>query len=56
MVIGLSGVKFGLLYYYVRNFLQFDWLRAVVFQLNLKCLHVKVTVSMALQKISHVAV
>jgi len=25
------------------NFLQFDWLRAVVFQLNLKYLHVKIT-------------
>ena len=25
--------------------LQFDWLRAVVFQLNLKYLHVKTTVS-----------
>ena len=25
------------------KFLQFDWLRALVFQLNLKCLHVKIT-------------
>ena len=25
------------------KFLQFDWLRAAVFQLNLKCLHVKIT-------------
>ena len=25
------------------NFLQFNWLRAVVFQLNLKYLHVKIT-------------
>ena len=25
------------------NFLQSDWLRAVVFQLNLKYLHVKIT-------------
>ena len=25
------------------EFLQFDWLRAVVFQLNLKYLHVKIT-------------
>ena len=25
------------------KFLQFDWLRAVVFQVNLKCLHVKIT-------------
>ena len=28
------------------KFQQFDWLRAVVFQLNLKYLHVKITVSM----------
>ena len=26
-----------------KKFLQFDWLRAVVFQLNLKYLHVKIT-------------
>ena len=26
-----------------RKLLQFDWLRAVVFQLNLKYLHVKIT-------------
>ena len=25
------------------KFLQFDWLRAVVFQFNLKYLHVKIT-------------
>ena len=31
------------LHYYMRNFLQFDWLRAVVFQLFLKYLHVKIT-------------
>ena len=29
--------------YQVRKFLQFDWLRAVVFQLDLKYLHVKIT-------------
>ena len=34
---------FAILYYYMRIFLQFDWLRAVVFQLNLKNLHVKIT-------------
>ena len=28
------------------KFLQFDWLRAEVFQLNLKYLHVKITVTM----------
>ena len=27
----------------LEEFLQFDWLRAVVFQLNLKYLHVKIT-------------
>ena len=27
------------------KFLQFDWLRADVFQLNLKYLHVKITVT-----------
>ena len=32
--------KFILLH---EKFLQFDWLRAVVFQLNLKYLHVKIT-------------
>ena len=26
-----------------KKFLQFDWLRAVVYQLNLKYLHVKIT-------------
>ena len=35
--------QFMLLY---EKFLQFDWLRAVVFKLNLKYLHVKITVSM----------
>ena len=34
------------LYYYLRNFF---WLRAVVFQLNLKYLHVKITVTMVIQ-------
>ena len=28
---------------YHEKFLQFDWLRAVVFQFNLKYLHVKIT-------------
>ena len=31
------------------KFLQFDWLRAEVFQLNLKYLHVKITVTMVTQ-------
>ena len=30
------------------KFLQFDWLRADTFQLNLKYLHVKVTVTMVI--------
>ena len=38
------------------KFLQFDRLRVVVFQVNLKYLHVKITVSMALEKNFHVAV
>ena len=31
------------LYTVHEKFLQFDWLRAVIFQLNLKYLHVKIT-------------
>ena len=32
------------LYHYMKNFCKlFDWLRAVVFQLNLKYLHMKIT-------------
>ena len=31
------------------KFLSFDWLRAEVFQLNLKYLHVKITVTMVTQ-------
>ena len=31
------------------KFLPFDWLRAEVFQLNLKYLHVKITVTMVTQ-------
>ena len=31
------------------NFLLFDWLRVEVFQLNLKYLHVKITVTMVTQ-------
>ena len=29
--------------YYIKNVVQFDWLRVEVFQLNLKYLHVKIT-------------
>ena len=37
--------KFVLLIFILQHekFLQFDWLRAVVFKLNLKYLHVKIT-------------
>ena len=38
--LGLTIRNFILL---LEKFLQFDWLRAVVFQLNLKYLHVKIT-------------
>ena len=40
-------ISFIILLY--EKFLQFDWLRAVVFQLNLKYLHVKITVSMVIK-------
>ena len=36
----LNLVNHSILYYYIRNFCKFDWLRAVVFQLNLKYLQV----------------
>ena len=36
----LNLVNHSVLYYYIRNFCKFDWLRAVVFQLNLKYLQV----------------
>ena len=35
------GIVYVILLY--EKFLQFDWLRTVVFQLNLKYLHVKIT-------------
>ena len=37
----LSLIKLVILLH--EKFLQFDWLRVVVFQLNLKYLHVKIT-------------
>ena len=37
------GLAFLLLILLHEKLLQFDWLRAVVFQLNLKYLHVKIT-------------
>ena len=30
-------------FFFIEKFLQFDWLRAVVFELNLKYLHMKIT-------------
>ena len=39
-----ASLVFVRIYYYKNEkFLQSDWLRAVVFQLNLKYLHVKIT-------------
>ena len=37
------GLRFPPIILLHDTFLQFDWLRAVVFQLNLKYLHVKIT-------------
>ena len=39
----LNATNIVLLILQHEKFLQFDWLRAVVFQLNLKYLHVKIT-------------
>ena len=39
--VGISGINILILLH--DTFLQFDWLRAVVFQLKLKVLHVKIT-------------
>ena len=41
--ITLPSFKLSPLILLHEKFLQFDWLRAVVFQLNLKYLHVKIT-------------
>ena len=38
-----GGVDITIFILLLEKFLQFDWLRAVVFQLNLKYLHVKIT-------------
>ena len=38
----MAGAVSGIILLH-EKFLQFDWLRAVVFQLNLKYLHVKIT-------------
>ena len=35
------------------NFLQIDWLRGEIFQLNLKYIHVKITVSMVAETTSN---
>ena len=39
----ILSLPFNLFILLHEKFLQFDWLRAVVFQLNLKYLHVKIT-------------
>ena len=41
--IALLSVQLPLFILLHEKFLQIDWLRAVVFQLNLKYLHVKIT-------------
>ena len=41
-ILGLEGLISTIIPLH-EKFLQFDWLRAVVFQLNLKYLHVKIT-------------
>ena len=42
-LVSQSQTAFALFILLHEKFLQFDWLRAVVFQLNLKYLHVKIT-------------
>ena len=44
-----KSVKIFLIILLPEKFLRFDWLKAVVFQLNLKHLHVKITVTMETQ-------
>ena len=39
----ILSLPFNLFILLHEKFLQFDWLRAVLFQLNLKYLHVKIT-------------
>ena len=46
LLICITLPSFGIVKYIIllhEKFLQSDWLRAVVFQLNLKYLHVKIT-------------
>ena len=45
-LISLVAIWLHVLILLPEKFLQFDWLRADVFQLNLKYLHVKITVTM----------
>ena len=44
-----KSVKMFVIILLPQKFLQFDWLRADVFQLNLKHLHVKITVTVVTQ-------
>ena len=39
----LTKYNYNMFILLLKKFLQFDWLRAAVFQLNLKYLHVKIT-------------
>ena len=43
LYVNVEAIRVKVLILLHQKFLQFDWLRAVVFQLNLKYLHVKIT-------------
>ena len=43
LYVDVGAIRVKVLILLHEKFLQFDWLRAVVFQLNLKYLHVKIT-------------
>ena len=43
LYVNVEAIRVKVLILLYEKFLQFDWLRAVVFQLNLKHLHVKIT-------------
>ena len=47
--IAIATTPIGLIKLLPEKFLPFDWLRTEVFQLNLKYLHVKITVTMVTQ-------
>ena len=43
LYVNVEAIRVKVLILLHDKFLQFDWLRAVVFRLNLKYLHVKIT-------------